>query len=106
MSNKYKILELLKGNKLTVKEIADKSEFNENTVRTYIHRLLKEKSIREIGKKNRYCLYEVIEENDPIELLKQLYNIMTNKMTKKAKAKLTADEMKYLTEIEEVLKID
>lgn len=69
MSNKYIILELLKVDKLTVKEIVDKTEFKENDVRTYIHRLLKDNLIKQIGKKDRYCLYEAVE-NDPIEFLK------------------------------------
>ena len=61
MSNKYKILELLKQNELTIKEISDKSEFNENEIRVYIHRLKDDGLIREIGKKNRYIIYTAIE---------------------------------------------
>ncbi len=61
MSKKYKVLELLKEKELTVKEITDKTEFNENEVRVYIHRLLKDNLIKEIGKKNRYCIYSAIE---------------------------------------------
>ena len=57
VSNKYKILELLKGNELAVKEIADKTSFSENEVRTYIHRLLKDKLIKNIGKKNSWVIY-------------------------------------------------
>lgn len=79
MSNKYKILELLKGNGFTVKEIADKTEFNENEVRVYVHRLLKKNLIKEIGKKNRYCIYTVIEKesNDSIRInkLKQVLRV-------------------------------
>lgn len=103
MSNKYVILELLKTDKLTVKEITDKTEFTENAVRTYIHRLLKDGLIKQIGKKDRYCLYKAVE-NDPIELLNQLYSIMDNKMT--PKEKLTDEEMEYMIEIMKVLKID
>lgn len=94
MSNKYIILELLKVDKLTIKEIADKTKFNENAVRTYVHRLLKDNLINQIGKKNRYCLYEAIE-NDPIEFLKQLYDFMGNYMVirkdKKEEAKQKRD---------------
>lgn len=51
MSNKYKILELLKGNELTIRDIVENSEFNENEARVYINRLLKENLIKKIGKK-------------------------------------------------------
>lgn len=75
MSNKYKILELLKQNELTVKEIADTTEFNENEVRVYIHRLLKDNLIKEIGKKNRYYIYSVIEK-EPNKVNKDLINYL------------------------------
>jgi len=61
MSNKYKILELLKEQELTIKEITDKTKFNENEVRTYIHRLLEDNLIKDIGKKNRWIIYTAIE---------------------------------------------
>jgi len=83
MSNKYKILEILKQKESTVKEIADKTKFNENEVRVYIHRLLKDNLIKEIGKKNRYCIYSAIEKNsngDSFNLLKDLYDLMNDKM--------------------------
>lgn len=84
MSNKYKILELLKGNKLTVREIAEKIEFNENEARVYIHRLLKDDLIKEIGKKDRYCIYEAIEVK-PIDLelkgILKVYNLLFSKIT-------------------------
>ena len=83
MSNKYKILELLKEQELTVKEIADKTEFNENEVRVYIHRLLKDNLIKEIGKKNRYIIYTAIEKesNGNLKaLIKNLYSLMNTKM--------------------------
>jgi len=80
MSNKYKILELLKNEEYTVKEIAENSEFNENEVRTYIHRLKEKNLIKEIGKKNRYIIYAAKEKESNTMILKQLYNLMVNKM--------------------------
>jgi len=62
MSNKYKILELLKESELTVKELAERLEFDENMVRVYIHRLKKDNLIKEIGKKNRYIIYTAIKQ--------------------------------------------
>jgi len=63
MSNKNKILEILKVNELTVKEIAERTQFNENEVRVYIHRLLEDNLIKEIGKKNRWIIYTAINKN-------------------------------------------
>ena len=83
MSNKYIILDLLKENELTIKEIGDKTKFNENEIRVYIHRLLKDNLIKEIGKKNRYIIYTAIKTEDnrgSINLLKELYSLMTSKM--------------------------
>lgn len=102
MSNKYKILELLKVDKLTVKEIVDKTEFKENDVRTYIHRLLKDNLIKQIGKKDRYCLYEAVE-NDSIELLKQLYNFMSNEK-KCVLNEVDESDLDLMNRIKEVIK--
>ena len=60
MLNKDKILGKLKENELTVKELADNSDFNENEVRTYIHRLIDDKLVENIGKKNRWVIYKAI----------------------------------------------
>jgi len=84
MSNKHEILELLRANELTVKEIADKTEFNENEVRVYIHRLLEDNLIKEIGKKKRWIIYSAIEKtnnHEPIKLLKELYEFMGDYMS-------------------------
>jgi len=104
MSNKYKILEILKQKESTVKEIADKTKFNENEVRVYIHRLLKDNLIKEIGKKNRYCIYAAIKKDsngESIKLLKELYNIMDNKM--KPSNPLSENEKNTLIKIMELI---
>lgn len=54
-------MELLKKQDLTIKEIADKTEFSENEVRTYIHRLLEKNLIKDIGKKGRWIIYTATE---------------------------------------------
>jgi len=94
MSNKYKILELLKGNKLTIKDLNEKIKFkkdskeNMNFIRTYIHRLKKENLIREINKDGSYIIYTAIEKglngeglldgnsNSVMKDFKRLYQIM------------------------------
>jgi hypothetical protein len=57
IGNKEKILNMLRGKELTVKEIARSSEFNENETRVYIHRLKKENEIKEVGKEGRSIIY-------------------------------------------------
>ncbi|KKM85094.1 hypothetical protein LCGC14_1292510 [marine sediment metagenome] len=100
MSNKYKILELLKGNELTVKEIADKTEFNENEVRVYTNRLMKDNLIKKIGKKNRYVLYTAIDkelsDNKEFETLRKGYNQLNTlfeSLTKNAKVLLKNNQL-------------
>ena len=80
MSNKYKILEILKNNELTIKEIAKKTEFNENESRTYVHRLVKDGLVKKIGKKERYVIYTALKEEqhifeklDDLKFLKGLF---------------------------------
>lgn len=105
MSNKYKILELLKEQELTVKEIADKKEFNENEARVYIHRLLKDNLIKEIGKKNRYYIYTTIEKDsngESIKLLKELYDFMSNEVKCELK-NINESDIKFLTKIKEMI---
>lgn len=63
MSNKYKILELLNQESLTIQEIANKTEFNQNEVRVYIYRLKKDNLVKELGKKNRFIIYTAAEKN-------------------------------------------
>lgn len=66
---------MLKKKELTIKEIADNTEFNENQTRVYIHRLLNDNLIKEIGKKNRYIIYAAVEKEDNIldtQILKKM----------------------------------
>ncbi|MFX1567828.1 MAG: winged helix-turn-helix transcriptional regulator [Promethearchaeota archaeon] len=67
MSNKEKILELLKENELTIKEIATKMNLSENETRVYIHRLKRNDLIQEIGKKKRYIIYTTIKEKEDLD---------------------------------------
>lgn len=109
MSNKYKILKLVKEQELTVREIADKTEFNENEVRVYIHRLLKDNLIKEIGKKNRYCIYTAIEKksSENIDKFKRLYEIMNlyliGKLTNDQISEIPDSIVKEIEEIEVLL---
>ena len=96
MSNKYIILELLKVDKLTIKEIANKTEFKENAVRTYVFRLLKDKLIKQIGKKERYCLYEAIDNKNQFDILREMFE---KGVIKVYKDKLTEEYQTFLEEL-------
>lgn len=102
MSNKEEIFEMLKENELTVKDISQELGISENAVNVYIVRLRKENRLKKIGKKERYNIYIAIE-NDPLALLKVLYNIMVNKM--KPIAKPTDKEKEAVNRIEKILGI-
>ncbi len=71
MSNKEKILKLLKDNELTVKEIAVKMNLKENAINVYISRLRKDNLIKKVGNKNRYNIYTVIQKENKLQTLKR-----------------------------------
>lgn len=101
MSNKYKILELLNEQELTIKEIANQTDFKENEIRVYINRLMKDNLIKEIGKKNRWIIYAAIK-NDSLFFLKQLYVFMSNEEKCELK-NITDVDIKLLTKIKEMI---
>ena len=57
LSNKDRILNLLKSEDLSSKEIADKLSLSKQDARTYLLRLKKEDKIKILGKKGRYNIY-------------------------------------------------
>jgi len=61
MSNKEKILEMLRVKELTVQEIAQDLNLKENAFNVYICRLRKDNLIKKVGNINRYNIYTVIE---------------------------------------------
>jgi len=71
VSNKEKILEMLKYNELTVKEIAQDLNLKENAVNVYISRLKNGRLIERIGKKNRYNIYTAIQKDNNLQTLKK-----------------------------------
>lgn len=84
MGNKEKILDLLKKESLTSGEISKRitiredSEDNKNNIRTYLLRLKKENLIESSGKKGKYNIYRV-KNNDYLEKL-QLESSILKKM--------------------------
>ena len=57
LSNKDRILHLLKSEALTSKEIADKLRLSKQDARTYLLRLKKEDKVKTLEKKGRYYIY-------------------------------------------------
>ncbi len=89
IGNKEKIYQLLQKEPLTSIELAEKLTINEEPekniqfIRTYLQRLIKANLIESNEKKGRYQVYTAIEKesnNKPLNLLKELYEIMDNKM--------------------------
>lgn len=96
-----KIMELLADKEMSSVELAPMLEIPVGNCSSYLNTLMNDGRIIRITdtKPYKYNLATPLK-----ELLKQLYSIMNNKMTKKED--LTDEEMEYLTEIEEVLGID
>lgn len=67
MSNKYQVLEILKGNNLTIKQIHERLKFttdkkkNMAMIRTYLHRLKEEGLVREVTRDKQWVIYTAIE---------------------------------------------
>ena len=70
MTMKEKIIEILRGNKYTVKEITQKVNkkyninTNENKVRVYINRLKQKNLIGKCGIDNRYKIYKLVSDSN------------------------------------------
>jgi len=67
LSNKDRILKLLKMNSLTSSEVADKLKLGNQDTRTYLLRLKKEGKIKTLGKRGRHYIYTF---NAPIDTQK------------------------------------
>ena len=75
MSKRKDILELLKEETLSAFEISDKTNCPIEFVRVYLGQFIKEKKVMIFGTKNDHKIYGSV---DPKNLLKQLYDFMSN----------------------------
>jgi len=91
------ILELLSEKELTSLEISAKLGIVLDVLYPKLSRLLKEERIIRVNEKKPYKYKAII----PKALLKQLYNIMVNKMT--PKERLNENQFNTLTLIEKVI---
>ncbi|MFX1446210.1 MAG: hypothetical protein ACFFHV_22660 [Promethearchaeota archaeon] len=87
MTMKERIIEILKRNRYTIKDIYQniKKSYNiEIRVSVYINRLKEEDIVERCGIDIRYKIYKLKHESfnasDPITLLKELYGLMSRKI--------------------------
>ena len=108
MSKKEQILELLKQEPLTSKEISDKLGFEKQETRTYLLRLKKANKIYSLEKRGRFNVYSIVEkvgskEKAIIQDLKydlaSLYNFMKFKM--KPAIEFTPEDIHFLEKIKD-----
>jgi len=111
IGNKERILDLLKKNALTSKEIAYELNLSEKNTRTYLTRLKKEDKITDIGKTGRFLIYTHKEaltprnQHDEIVALEgdlsYLLSLIELKMTPKDGVKFTPTDHMKIRRIEE-----
>lgn len=101
MTDKQKILDLLKESKLTTLQLEEKLDLSIDIIRTNVWRLKHENKIKEIGRDGRFIIYTAITKEDPVILLKQLNEIMIEYM--KPIKKLPEDKLGILIKIGEMI---
>lgn len=87
MGYKEQIIEILNGNRCTTQELANILNITESDVRVYLNRIFKknESTLKVVGTENKYKIYTLNKEtqennNKLLFLLRNLYNLMENKM--------------------------
>ncbi len=111
IGNKERILNLLKFNALTSKEIAKELNLSDKNTRTYLLRLKKEDKIKSINKKGRFLIYThqrpSISRNQNNEIgslredLSYLLNLIEMKITPKDGVKFNPTDIMNIRKIEE-----
>ena len=108
MSKKEQILELLRQEPLTSKEISTKLGFEGQETRTYLLRLKKANKIYSLEKRGRYNVYSIVEKigsKDKIIIqdlkydLANLYNFMKFKM--KPGIEFSPEDIRFLEKIKD-----
>ncbi|GAG56891.1 unnamed protein product [marine sediment metagenome] len=74
LSNKDRILDLLKTNSLTSNQIADKLNLGKQDTRTYLLRLKKAEKIKTLGKRGRHYIYTYKTYKAPVDSEKSYIN--------------------------------
>lgn len=64
MSKRSKILDLLKENELTTKEIQNKTNYDIKIIWTYISQFTNEGKIKKVGNKKRFPIYTAIKKEN------------------------------------------
>ena len=106
MTKKSKILELLTENNLTTKEIQEKTSYKLDLIQVYINQFKKANKVKKVDNNGKFAIYSAIKEesnNSQIKaLLKQLYELMTNKMD--FVKDINEKDLKLIDEIKEMIK--
>ena len=105
MNKRKEVLELLKKEELSAKEISEKTGYSIEIIRVYLNQFVKEKKAIIIGStKGWHKKYRSIE--DPVEFLKWLYNHMFENMRTKDEYDIREDleAQNKLLLIEQVIK--
>lgn len=97
MGYKEQILKILNGNKLTVKELAEKLNISESDIRVYIKRI-KDNNMNElkvVGTEDKYKVYTLNkkEQENDLEFLKELFE---NGKVKVIRPKMTIEDLNHL----------
>lgn len=104
MSKRNKILEILKMEELTAKELSEKTGISIKFVRVYLGQYIKDKKVIIVDPtKGWHKKYRAIEFK---EFVRVLYDIMTTKMIAKENTTLTNEEIKNINIITRVLNIE
>lgn len=97
MGYKEQILKILNGNKLTVKELAEKLNISESDIRVYIKRIndYDTNKLKVVGIENRYKVYTLNkreQENDLIFLIE----LFESGKVKVYRPKMTIEDLNHL----------
>lgn len=92
MTNKNRILEVLKGNKLTSKEISLETNINIDQIYVYLNRMLKNDTIKRTTDKKPYK-YAITNSNELLDTLREMFEtgalkVYGDKLTEKYKKAL------------------
>ncbi len=100
-SKRNDLVELLKVEALTTKEIAEKLRIPLDHIWTYISQFSRSGKVIKVGKKGRFNMYKAVDYN-PTKLLSQLHEIMEKRMNFIEKP--SENEIETIKIIEEMIK--
>jgi len=101
MGNKEKVLDILRNNRLSVKDISERTNLGVPSIHTYLSRLIQGGKVKKLGiKDGRFDLYTANPTIDTETLLKSLYRLMVDKMI--PKKPLDKTEFELIKQVETI----